>query len=154
MKTRDSRKGWYLGLSKAAEGIHRGQMTTRWLQVDSLVDFYTFYDCRSTAGSELRKRNSRQQLTHAVQQPNSPTDQMKTYQINPTIERQTLKRWCQSCVVGSSSTIGLIMNKFKDAWLHPPVALTTLPPRCPLISSLSRISQATRDELRTRELCI
>lgn len=65
----------------------------------------------STAGSELLERNGRQQLTHAVQQPNRPTDQMITYQLSPTIERQTKKKWRQSCVVGLSSTIGLFMNK-------------------------------------------
>ena len=62
------------------------------------------------AGSELLKRNSRQKLTHAVQQPNSPIDQMITYQLNPTMEKQTMKIRCQSVVVGLSSAIGLFMN--------------------------------------------
>ena len=114
----------------------------------------------STARSKLLKRNSRQQLTHAVQQPNSPTDQIITYQINPTIARQTLKMWCQSCVV-LTSRIGLIMSKlvdaFKDTWSHFRVfALTTLPPGYSPISSQRELSeaQATRDEIRIREPCI
>ncbi len=73
----------------------------------------------TTAGSE--HLNERQQLAHAVQHPNSPADQIIPYQVSPTMERQTPKRWYRSCVVVELlwSIVGLIMG----SWIRHHAAL-------------------------------